>query len=164
MVICQVLNSPENRSQRSPLMFSGMPCSTSSLVFSVRYIHNPWPYSAKWFFQACSFRNSLAWMHLRERMTSSEVFRRACERGFSVCQVYAGKNLTSILLTQILSNTLVSGWHYICLSYMLILIQHWKNSKQLTEKRFLCLNLQTLFTWVSCHVLCYFNYSKPHWL
>lgn len=54
-------NLPEKSSQSSPLMLSGMPLSTRSLVFSVRYIQTPWPYSAKWIFQACSFRNSLAY-------------------------------------------------------------------------------------------------------
>lgn len=62
-------DSPENRSQSSPLMFSGMPCSTSSLVLSVRYMHTPWPYSVKWFLQACSFRNSLAWNMSIKRAT-----------------------------------------------------------------------------------------------
>lgn len=53
-------SSPEKRSHRSPLMLSGIPLRTRSLVFSVRYMHTPCPYSAKWFFHDCSFRNSFA--------------------------------------------------------------------------------------------------------
>lgn len=56
-----VLCSPEKSSHSSPLMLSGIPWRTSSLVFSVRYIHTPCPYSVKWFFHACSFMNSFAW-------------------------------------------------------------------------------------------------------
>lgn len=52
---------PEKSSHSSPLMLSGIPLRTSSLVLSVRYMHTPCPYSAKWFFHACSFRNSFAW-------------------------------------------------------------------------------------------------------
>ncbi len=69
LVLIVTHDSPENRSQSSPLMFSGMPCSTSSLVLSVRYMHTPWPYSVKWFLQACSFRNSLAWNMSIKRAT-----------------------------------------------------------------------------------------------
>lgn len=52
---------PESSSQSSPRMLSGTPFSTRSRVFSVRYMQIPCPYSAKWIFQACSFKNSLAW-------------------------------------------------------------------------------------------------------
>lgn len=55
------LSIPDSSSQRSPRMLSGMPFNTSSRVFSVRYMQIPCPYSAKWIFQACSFKNSLAW-------------------------------------------------------------------------------------------------------
>lgn len=59
--VCLRPPSPEKSSQSSPLMLSGIPLRTSSFVFSVRYIHTPCPNSAKWFFHACSFRNSFAW-------------------------------------------------------------------------------------------------------
>lgn len=62
------VSSPEKSNQSSPLMLSGIPLRTSSLVFSVRYIHTPCPYSAKWFFHACSFRNSLAWTGTRKTL------------------------------------------------------------------------------------------------